>query len=940
MNQYVNKPFKPPRMVGRSTSSDTLVEKNPKLHRNSKRSLTAPANTNNNVKTKIHSTDLTKRSHTLPVQNSSNGTSVAPSAIFTANYRRVTTKKNKTWDGDGYTSLLSDDKIKFFNEAGTSLGSVQIKGRDLYETVFRVGSNEFQLDYKISDPEELSSVQDICRIKGNSLSKTTDSLSLKRQKIDTTIPDNKSPIQTFIPRVTTKFRPAIKNNYNRTVVSAPIGDKILKSMPAKSALPPLSEKLIGEITYCPVFDPLSIDNPLTMNKSQDSKVDVVVDPILSKFLRPHQREGVKFLYDCVMGLEHKKSDKSEIVNKTDDIKGCLLADEMGLGKTLMTITLIWTLLKQTPYPTLINQRGVPLVGEISKVLIVCPVTLISNWKKEFKMWLSMNRIGVLTLHNRNTPAEDKAQVRNFLKVPKTYQVLIIGYEKLLSVKYELQSHKEKPDIVVCDEGHRLKNKDSKILKALQSLEIEKKIILSGTPIQNDLEEFFTIIDFINPGILGSFSGFKREYINPIVRSRDVNAKHNEMLLEQGLMKSKELIDITKQFILRRTNDLLNQYLPPRTDLIIFCRPTNDQITAFAEILNRGRFNFSNMTFNSSLGLITLFKKICNSTSLIEGDSFYNEKLKTQNNTVKSSSSSGKLKVLLALLQEIKSKTEEKVVVVSNYTQTLDIIENHCSSLGFSIARLDGTTATKNRGDIVNSFNNNPSTFVFLLSAKSGGVGLNLIGASRLVLFDNDWNPSIDLQAMSRIHRDGQKRPCYIYRLVTTGCIDEKILQRQLMKIALSKKFLDDNKKQSSNDDDLFQQEELKDLFTVNTSTLSNTHDLICNCNGEAEDFEAEDDVEEKEEEEEGSKKEKSIELQEHIPTRSSKPTWTSALEMKKYIEEEESEKQGSKSELVRNCLLGYKHIDPQRTEDLIDESISNVFNEMRDCITYAFVKDT
>lgn len=930
MNHYVNKPFKRPRMVGRP-GRDTLSEQihtglRPKSHHSHTKITNTSSET---VKLTYAGPKSLKTSVNAPVGVSKSSQEVS---LFTANYRRVTNKKNKTWDGDGYANMTSDDKLKFYNEAGVSLGSVPIKDRDLYETIWRIGSTEFQIDYRISDQEELSSVQDICKIKVSHTLGITDIPVAKKHKA--TI-ESKPPIQTFIPKITTKFKP-LRKHLNGEPKVPPAQKQLVDQPTVKSALPPLSQELIGQITYSPLFDPVSIKDPLIMNKTENHKVSVIVDPLLSKTLRPHQREGVKFLYDCVMNMVHTKGDESMILERDDDIKGCLLADEMGLGKTLMTITLIWTLLKQTPYPTIINQRGVTLAGEISKVLIVCPVTLIGNWKKEFKKWLPMNRIGVLTLHSRNSPTEDKAQVRSFLKVPRTYQVLIVGYEKLLSIKDELQNEKRNLDLVICDEGHRLKNKDSKILKVLQSLDIEKKIVLSGTPIQNDLEEFYTIIDFINPGILGSFGRFKREYILPIARSRDVNAKQNQTLVEQGLLRSDQLIEITKRFILRRTNEILQQYLPPRTDLIIFCKPTAEQVEAFHKILTEGQLNFSNMTFNSSLGLITLFKKICNSTRLIKTDPYYEERLsQVQTSSTSGKFTSGKLRILLSLLHELKTKTDEKVVVISNYTQTLDIIEGHCSSEGYTSARLDGSTATKTRDQIVTSFNNDPSIFVFLLSAKSGGVGLNLIGASRLVLFDNDWNPSIDLQAMSRIHRDGQRRPCFIYRLVTTGCIDEKILQRQLMKIALSKKFLDSATDQSKNDDDLFQQEELKDLFTINLSTLSNTHDLICNCSGEVEVLE--------EEEITGTDEANAQPEYQAAAAPSNNPPasiWINALEAQKIIEKEEILRNGTKSEIMRKCLLGYKHIDPQKTNDLIDEAMNNVFDDARQYITYALVKDS
>ncbi|CDO95862.1 unnamed protein product [Kluyveromyces dobzhanskii CBS 2104] len=925
MKHYVNKPFKPPRMVGRSANDTLTTNKNENTRLLSSK---PPTNTSHNsTSTEKKASVGTKSS--IPVDNVPNSGRSSVAHLFTANYRRVTNKKNKTWDGDGYANRISDDKLKFYNEAGISVGSTQIKSGDLYETIWRIGSTEFQIDYEINDQDELASVQEICNISRKSSSSTSKPLVLKKQKLSV---ETETATSTYIPRVTTKFKPLIQQSNSKPMAPA-LSHQREPQHAIKSALPPLSQEVISQISYSSLFDPGSISQPLIMNKSKDFKVDVIVDPLLSKTLRPHQREGVKFLYDCVMGLDHKKGNDSIILEKDSDIRGCLLADEMGLGKTLMTITLLWTLLKQTPNPTLVNQRGVSLVGSISKAMIVCPVTLIGNWKKEFKKWLPMNKIGVLTLHSRNSTTEDKAQVKNFLKVPRTYQILIVGYEKLLSIQGELQNNKDKLDLLVCDEGHRLKNKHSKVLKVLQSLDIDKKIILSGTPIQNDLEELYTIIDFINPGILGSSERFKKEYILPITRSRDVNAKMNGRIVDQGRAKSDELIEMTKRCILRRTNELLHQYLPPKTDLIIFCKPTIEQIDAFQNILSQSGLNFASMTFNSSLGLITAFKKICNSTRLISSDPYCEGKLSQLRTTGYSDKGiSGKLRVLLSLLHELRSRTEEKVVIISNYTQTLDIIEGHCCSEGYTFSRLDGSTATKNRDQIVTSFNNDKSIFVFLLSAKSGGVGLNLIGASRLVLFDNDWNPSIDLQAMSRIHRDGQIKPCYIYRLVTTGCIDEKILQRQLMKIALSKKFLDSGNDQSKNDDDLFQQEELKDLFTINTSTLSNTHDLICSCSGEAEEIE----------EVEPGMDELTEKTNDGVSSPSSSPlasSWISALDAQKLIEQSEDMQKGSKTDLMKKCLIGYKHINPKKTEDLIDEIMSNVFWEIRDCITYAFVKD-
>lgn len=195
--------------------------------------------------------------------------------------------------------------------------------------------------------------------------------------------------------------------------------------------------------------------------------------------------------------------------------------------------------------------------------------------------------------------------------------------------------------------------------------------------------------------------------------------------------------------------------------------------------------------------------------------------------------SGKLSVLHDLLQGI-HKRQEKLVLISYHTKTLDVLEDWLDYLNFTHCRLDGTTPTNARNGIVEDFNNpTKDLFVFLLSAKAGGIGLNLIGASRLVLFDNDWNPASDLQAMSRIWRDGQKKGVFIYRFILAGSIEEKIFQRQLSKVALSGCVVD---KKSKSEQLKLSNEELKDLFSIQQSIdTCATHELMnCLCNGDGE----------------------------------------------------------------------------------------------------------
>ena len=220
-------------------------------------------------------------------------------------------------------------------------------------------------------------------------------------------------------------------------------------------------------------------------------VDVVLDPVLAHKLRPHQREGVKFMYECVMGLRDFSG------------QGCILADDMGLGKTLQTIAVLWTLIKQNPV-----YRAAPVV---KKALVVCPVSLIKNWKKEFKKWMRHTNIGVLEF-------EDPKSTRLSMFDGKVFNVMIIGYERLRMVADDLADAHD-IDIVICDEGHRLKTVKNKSAKAIESLNTTRRVILSGTPIQNDLSEFYAMVNFVNDGCLGSNKTFVKDFENPIMKSR-------------------------------------------------------------------------------------------------------------------------------------------------------------------------------------------------------------------------------------------------------------------------------------------------------------------------------------------------------------------------------------------------------------------------------------
>ncbi|KAE8190615.1 hypothetical protein A4X06_0g5040 [Tilletia controversa] len=587
----------------------------------------------------------------------------------------------------------------------------------------------------------------------------------------------------------------------------------------------------------PRFDPdaegaLVMPRPNTehqklFNKKGLPVTDVVVDPILSKQLRPHQREGVTFLYECMMGMRGD-----------GQATGAILADEMGLGKTLQTITLISTLLRQNCYYT-------PVSRTIERAMIVCPLTLVKNWKREFRKWTG-NTISVMCIDD-----ESKDNVAKFA-YSKTHQVLVIGYERLRTCIDTLSQAQPPIGLIVCDEGHRLKSKQTQTTKMFEGLDTTRRIILSGTPIQNDLLEFFAMFDFVVPGHLGQPNVFKSVFADPITKSRIKGASKDAV--ELGKARTSALTQVTHQFILRRTADLLDMYLPPKCEVVVHVAPSQLQLQLYSKVIQSKMV--ADVIHGDSaqhLALIAILRRLCNTPEMLLkdlvdqagdtttvtrellGDSL--ELFPTPSLTY-DYTLSGKLTALMKILKHVYDKTSDKVVLVSNFTTTLDILEGVLRKERYSFCRLDGKTKQRDRMDIVNDFNRQTASkcFAFLLSAKSGGVGLNLIGANRLILLDSDWNPSSDRQAMARIHRDGQKKPCFIYRMLTSGTMDEKIFLRQLSKIGLSDALMQEGGYNATKkDSDSFSVEDLRDIFRLHTDTPCLSHDLLeCGCSGNGE----------------------------------------------------------------------------------------------------------
>ena len=369
-------------------------------------------------------------------------------------------------------------------------------------------------------------------------------------------------------------------------------------------------------------------------------------------------------------------------------------------------------------------------------MVVCPSTLVVNWSNEFDKWL-----GPASQPKRVTIQEGGAdglqQIRAYMQKTNQQikhqpgQVLIISYEffrrnvNIFDCKGCISVA-----LLVVDEGHRLKNAgDSQTFTALASLPTDARLCITATPIQNNLSEFFNLADFCCPGLLGpNVSHFRKYYERPISATNQKNATQQQLIA--GSLKSKELDMITKTFMIRRLQkDVLKTMLPPRTEILLFCRPTKIQIELYRSVCSQ--INLGNIS--DALTTLIMLRKICAHPALCQRIGGKEVALDPRKSEILSSA---KMIVLRHLLQQIRDDAcDDKVVIVSNFTSVLSLIEHlilqPCS---YSYLRLDGTT--KDRQALVDTFNRTSvdRSFCLLLSSKAGGCGLNIVGANRLIMF--------------------------------------------------------------------------------------------------------------------------------------------------------------------------------------------------------------
>ena len=492
-------------------------------------------------------------------------------------------------------------------------------------------------------------------------------------------------------------------------------------------------------------------------KSEWKKSDAPPTFLNNNVLRPYQLEGVNWL---LFSWYHGNN--------------CLLADEMGLGKTIQSLAFL---------------DGMFKYGIRGPFLVIAPLSTIPNWQREFELWSEMN---VIVYHGSQTSRNMLAEYEMYYKDDKgqkmtdvfKFHVLITTYESVISDIIELSEIKWRACVI--DEAHRLKNAKCKLIEGLQLLTLETRLLLSGTPLQNNIQELFSLLSFLEPDQFRSQSEFMKEF----------GDMHNE---EQV----KKLQALLKPLMLRRMKEDVEKSLKPKEETIVEVELTNIQKKYYRGILEKN-FSFlqkgtTNANLPNLMNTMMELRKCCIHPYLLNGAE---EQIQNDYTTQKDSyedydelyfkaltHSSGKMVLLDKLLPKLK-QNGHRVLIFSQMVKMLDLLEDYLIKRKYAFERIDGSIRGNLRQAAIDRYCRPDSDrFVFLLCTKAGGLGINLVAADTCIIYDSDWNPQNDLQAMARCHRIGQKQDVKIYRLVTRNTYEREMFDRASLKLGLDKAVL-------------------------------------------------------------------------------------------------------------------------------------------------------
>lgn len=480
----------------------------------------------------------------------------------------------------------------------------------------------------------------------------------------------------------------------------------------------------------------------------------------------------------------------------------ILADEMGLGKTIQSISLVTYLIERK------NE---------DKFLIIVPLSTITNWTVEFEKWApSVNLIVYKGSPQQRKDLQFDIRMGNFQVMLTTYEYIIRERPILARFNY---SH------MIIDEGHRMKNAESKLSITLkQYYKTKNRLILTGTPLQNNLPELWALLNFVLPKIFNSVKSFDEWFNTPFANTG--TQEKIELTEEESLLVIRRLHKVLRPFLLRRLKKDVEKDLPDKVEKVLKCNLSGLQYVMYQQMLKHNALFMGSLATgtNNKSGIRGLNNKIMQLRKICNHPFVFDEVEDALNSTRLTNDllwrTSGKFELLDRILPKF-HVTGHKVLIFFQMTSVMNIFEDFLRLREMKYLRLDGSTKAEDRQDMLKAFNApNADYFCFLLSTRAGGLGLNLQTADTVVIFDTDWNPHQDLQAQDRAHRIGQKNEVRILRLITNDSVEEVILERAHQKLDIDGKVIQagkfDNKSTAEE-----QEEFLKRLLEVEVGDKDN-----------------------------------------------------------------------------------------------------------------------
>ncbi|KAG5923385.1 hypothetical protein E4U42_004972 [Claviceps africana] len=531
---------------------------------------------------------------------------------------------------------------------------------------------------------------------------------------------------------------------------------------------------------------------LIINESkQDDQSFIYINQHIGNRIKDHQIDGVRFMWN-------------QIIQDSAVRQGCLLSHSMGLGKTMQVITLLVAIQESSRSTDPGAASQIPEDLRQSKTLVLCPAGLVNNWIDELLVWDVDRLLG--GPYSIDSTLSDEERLTTAEKWSQNGGVLVIGYNMLKSVYGGQSGHEffEEPNLVVADEAHVLKNPASQVHFTCSQFRTKSRIAMTGSPLANNIEEYYCMINWVAPNFLGPLSEFREIYANPIQQGLSNDSigyeKRRALKMLQALKQT-----VAPKVHRATVKTCMEKDLPPKQEFVLCVKPKPLQIKLYNSYLaatsertvqdstSRRLAVFDHL---STLGLICAHPFV-----FVKGNTLKNsdegmalnsdtvtEILKSFGPDLNQPSASTKTELLIQILDHARTKGD-KVLVFSQSILTLDYLEALFAEQKRRFSRLDGRTPIPKRQELIKTFNASQAEF-YLISTKAGGVGLNIQGANRVVILDFGWNPVHEQQAVGRAYRIGQTKPVTVYYFVTAGTFEQDLHGRAVFKSQLASRVVD------------------------------------------------------------------------------------------------------------------------------------------------------